>query len=197
MPFQFKLLLVPLLWMPFCDVQAQLHHDSVEVFKSMDEALLNPDAVQHLKLKRCKLEEWPLDLTQFKNLLILDLSHNKIADLPADLSAYSNLMELNLTGNKLDSVPDAIGDLTGLKVLKLGNNEIYHTSERIGNLKNLEYLELWSNNIYYLPHRISELEHLMEVDVRGIQMSEEHQDQIKALLMPQTKLKISLSCNCD
>jgi internalin A len=104
---------------------------------------------------------------------------------------------LDLTGNKLDSLQSSIGDLQSLRILRVGNNEIYHITERIGDLKNLTNLELWSNNIYYLPTGISELEHLEEIDLRGIQMNEEHQDAIKALLGPSVNIKMSISCNCD
>ena len=79
----------------------------------------------------------------------------------------------------------------------VGNNEIYHVTERIGDLKNLTYFELWSNNIYYLPLSISELERLEEIDLRGIQMNEEHQDAIKALFGPSINIRLSISCNCD
>lgn len=180
----------------FCCVEL-FGQDTQSRFTDLEKALLYPEQVVELSLKREKLKEWPSELGQFPNLKVLDLSNNKIESLPQDLSAFKNLEVLDLTGNKLDSLHNSIGALCNLTRLLIGNNEIYHVTERIGDLKMLSYLELWSNNIYYLPVGISELELLEEIDLRGIQMNEEHQDAIKALFGPSVNVKMSISCNCD
>ena len=51
-------------------------------FDDLEEALLSPDDVEILILKREKYNEWPNELAMFRNLRVLDLSHNKIESLP-------------------------------------------------------------------------------------------------------------------
>lgn len=167
------------------------------VYTRLERALLVPEQVEVLKLRRDGLREWPAELASFPNLRVLDLGHNKLTELPNDLTAYSKLERLVLTRNKLDSLQGSIGDLKALRELLVGNNQIYYVTERIGELKELEYLELWSNNIYYLPNSVAELTNLKEVDIRAIQMGEAYQMAIKDLLPPSAKLRISPSCNCD
>lgn len=166
-------------------------------FKSIAEAQTSPTEVTKLNLSRSRLKAWPDELKQFPNLRELDLSNNKIDSLPADLSYLSSLEELDMTGNKLDSLGSAIGDLPSLRVLKLGNNEIYHVAKSIGNLSKLEHLELWSNNIYYLPLEAGDLKMLRELDLRGIQMSPAHQQNIKEIFGDRVKIRLSASCDCD
>jgi Leucine-rich repeat (LRR) protein len=100
--------------------------------------------------------------------------------------------------NKLDSLPNSIGDLASLKKLGLGNNEVYHVSPRIGQLKNLQVLEMWSNNVHYLPIEAGEMSNLMELDLRNIQMNQDHQNAIKAIFdSADLQIKFSMSCNCQ
>ncbi|NQV52684.1 MAG: leucine-rich repeat domain-containing protein [Flavobacteriales bacterium] len=196
MPKGFNLFLVLMACLSALSASAQAVEEAV-IYKRLERALLVPEQVEVLKLRRDGLREWPSELASFPNLRVLDLGHNKLTELPMDLTAYVKLERLVLTGNKLDSLQGSIGDLKGLKSLLVGNNQIYYVTERIGELKKLEYLELWSNNIYYLPNSVADLMNLKEVDIRAIQMGEGYQMAIKDLLPPTAKLRISPSCNCD
>ena len=166
-------------------------------FTSIQKALENPEEVEYLRLRREGLKEWPSDLDVFPNLKVLDLAHNKIAHIPYNLSYANQIEELILTGNKLDSLEASVAEFGQVKRLLVGNNHIYHVTPKIGQLKTLEFFEVWSNEVHYLPKEISQLETLKEVDMRGIQISEKHQDNIKALFGPDVELKLSMSCNCD
>lgn len=171
----------------------------VAKFKSLDEALLHPNDVVELHLIRERLRVWPdSELRQFPNLKHLNLTSNKIDSLPSDLTYLDKLESLNLTNNKLDSLQNSIGDLKSLRELKLGNNEIYHVSPRLGELTELVLLELWSNNIYYLPLELNNLKNLKELDLRNIQLNDDHQDAIRAIFdEPGPSIKMSMSCNCN
>ena len=167
-------------------------------FKSLEEARETPTQVAVLDLSRDRIKEWPDSLWIFPNLRHLDLSHNKLKSIAPQVKQLTGLKSLDLTANKIDSVPQAVSHLKALEVLRLGNNEIFHVSEQLAQLSALRVLELWSNNIYYLPASLGSLPLLEEVDLRGIQMSKEHQQAIKSIFeeRDEVKLKFSMSCNC-
>lgn len=166
-------------------------------FTSLKKALAMPDSVQSLVLRHKGLKEWPKELGQFPNLKELDLAHNSIRRVPDSVGCCTQLQRLDLTGNKLDSLGAFVSSLSQLKVLRVGNNNIYHVHSAIGKCSQLQVLEIWSNNIYYLPIECSDLKSLTEVDVRGIQLSENHQESIRNLFEPSVKVRFSQSCACD
>ena len=104
---------------------------------------------------------------------------------------------LDISSNEIDSIPAAIADLRSLRELDAGDNEIYHIHELIGELSELRQLGLWSNNVYYLPSTIYELPHLEEVDLRGITMNKDLQDEIRSVVKEDVRLRMSLHCNCN
>lgn len=193
-------LLAFFLWtgMPFATAQ----EDSAAVpaplieFKSLDHALEQPQNVIKLNLRKEKLTAFPEELKQFPNLKYLNLGRNNIKRIPEELGHLKNLEYLDLTSNEIDTLGPAIGDLENLRVLKLGNNEIYHIPPEIGNLRKLKFLELWSNNIYYLPTEAGEMKALKEIDLRGIMMNEQQQDDIRSIFDQKIRLQLSPSCNC-
>jgi len=166
-------------------------------YTSLEDALADPESVEYLKLRRNGYDEWPAELASFPNLKVLDLAHNKLKAIPYGLSYAEKLEELILTGNELDSLQSSIAQFTGLRKLLVGNNYIYHVSAQIEQLEQLEFFEIWSNETHYLPKEVGNLQALKEVDMRGIQISERHQDNIRSLFDESVTVKLSLSCNCD
>jgi len=165
------------------------------LYRSLEEALINPDSVFKLTLKRKKLVEVPFDIFKFKNLQELDLSKNKLTVLPREIGTLSNLEYLNVCKNKLTNVPSEIGQLKNLKKLLLFQNEITHLPEEIGGLQSLEFLDLWGNELISLPEELAQLERLAVIDLRVIEISDERQKAMKEML-PHTKIHFSNSCNC-
>lgn len=167
------------------------------VFTSLNEALKTPELVYRLNLRKQKLKTVPIEIAKFSNLQELNLSKNKITQLPAAIENLSNLEYLDVSVNELTSIPNEIGQCLYLKRLILNRNLIEELPSTIGKLKSLEYIDLWSNSIIEFPEAINQLsETLKEVDLRVINMNDERQEAIRALL-PKTTIHFSRSCNCN
>jgi len=116
-------------------------------FDDLEKALLNPDAVLHLNLKKKNLNEFPTAVYSFKNLEILDLSGNEIVVIPEGINkAVPKLRELYLNSNNLKSIGYEIVSLTHLEVLHILNNPIEFIVPEIRNMGSLNTLKLSSTN---------------------------------------------------
>ena len=165
-------------------------------YKSLDEALKNPEKVYKLTLKRKRLDEIPKEIFTLTNLQELNLKKNKIKKIPKEIGSLRNLQKLNLSQNKLIFLPKEIGMLINLNELILNRNVIEILPPEIGNLTKLRYLDLWSNEIYYFPDEIKKLQNTLKiVDLRVIRMSYNSQDKI-AEQLPNTKIFFTKGCNC-
>lgn len=167
----------------------------LDVFTSLEDAMLNPDSVYRLRL-RGRLREVPPEVfTSFPNLHELDLSRNRLKSIPPEIQLLKKLKRLLLFKNRIESLPPQIGELENLVELIINNNELVTLPDEIGNLKKLRYLDMWSNNISVLPHSMFEMKALQEVDLRVIVMTEREQDDINAVL-PNVKVHMDKHCNC-
>ena len=144
-----------------------------QYFTSLEEALKLPKEVIHLKLKRQKIIDFPLEILNFTNLKILDLSNNRLITLPDDIENLEHLEELILNKNKITRLPNTIG-----------------------NISTLRKIDLWSNEIDILPVSIHSLSNLKILDLRGILISKNKQEAIKKIL-PSTKIHFDRPCNCN
>lgn len=169
--------------------------DTNYVFKSLEEAVKNPDAVYHLKLSREKLKEVPEVIFTFKNLKTLDLSKNKLSSIPIGIANLTKLKTLKLNKNKFSVFPLTICQLTQLKRLEINQNSLVEIPPQIKNLQELVYLDMWSNELDVFPDELSELKKLKVFDLRVIQLSDNQQRRLHELL-PTTKIHLSNSCNC-
>ena len=104
------------------DSVAQLYKlselDTVKEYKSLEEALKNPDAVIRLTLKGKKLKPIPKEVFLFKNLQELNIRKTKIDLLPKEIGDLKNLQILDVSKNELVTLPPEIGLLTNLKNIK-------------------------------------------------------------------------------
>ena len=166
-----------------------------KVYTSLKEALLHPDSVTRLKLRRNGLKEIPAEVFQLTNLKELDLTSNKIHRIPADIGKLKQLEILRLGRNQIDVVGKEIGNLPSLKYLDLGKNQIQVLPFEIGNLTNLEFLQIWGNEITLLPNSIDKLTKLKYLDMRAILLTESEKEGVLEQL-PQTEVLISPGCNC-
>ena len=140
-------------------------------YKSIDGALLHPNEVYQLQLKRKGLKSFPEELSQFPNLVKLDLSKNKIHTFPDTLTYLSKLQFLDLSRNDIESIP-----------------------EHISQLESLAHLDLWDNYIDRLPEQMSELKNLKYLDIRGVAMS---YDKYNSYLKMMEGLEFFMSEPCD
>lgn len=186
------LLLLPLGMRAQVLSEAQL--DTATVFRSINEALKNPDEVYVLQLK-VKRGEIPPEIYQLSNLHVLELKRGKITALPNDFSRLDNLVKLDLTRNELNHFPPVLFNMPQLRELRIGKNKITRVPEEITAMKKLEILDLWSNPVPRLPLAIAKMKSLEVVDMRMIEISQEDQDYLKEL-MPDVQFYFSVPCNC-
>jgi len=169
--------------------------DTCYIYKTIEKASKNPDAVYVLDLTKSKLKTFPLEVLKFKNLNILKLGKNKISFVPQGISQLLFLQEIDLGKNKLDAFPGGLVELVNLRKLVLNQNYIEGIPYMIKNLQKLEYLDMWSNNLNSFPESLNELKKLQEFDLRVIQFTKDEKERITTLL-PDTKIHFSSSCNC-
>ena len=85
--------------------------------------------------------------------------------------------------------------LKKLKVLDISSNDISKLPRGIKALSTLEELNLWNTSIDNLPYDIDEVKTLKVIDMRGILLNFEMQEELLELL-PKVKLYLSPPCNC-
>ena len=179
----------------FSQILSDEELDTCYIYKTIEKASENTDAIYVLDLTKSKLKAFPHEILNFKNLNILKLGKNKISSVPEGISQLLFLQELDLGKNKLDAFPGGVVELVHLKKLVLNKNYIEDIPYMIKNLQKLEYLDMWSNNLNSFPESLNELKKLQELDLRVIQFTKEEKERITSLL-PDTKIHFSSSCNC-
>lgn len=169
--------------------------DTCKVFKSIEQAKVNPLAVYILDLSKKRLTSIPNEIALFKNLQILKLSKNKISNIDSTILFPLLIQEINLSKNELGIFPVEILTLSNLKRLILNQNMIKNIPAEINKLQNLTYLDMWSNNLSEVSENIKFLNELKELDLRVIMFSNKEKERIKNLV-PNAKVYFSNSCNC-
>jgi len=166
-------------------------------YKNLKEALINPEEVYRLNLRKKKLKSIPPEVFLFKNLNYLELSSNRINNIPKEISSLANLQYLYIGKNKIESIPIELTQLKHLKVLSLNRNGIKSLPKEIGSMYSLRILDLWGTDIVVLPNEIALLKHTLEIiDMRVIYMNRREQEVILNMF-PNTKILFSKACNCN
>jgi len=195
----FKYFLIIYSFFAFIESKAQLldsvalaHEDEIT---NMDSALMNPDKVIKLVLRKKHLKKIPDNVRQFKNLQYLDVSKNSIKELPEWIGELSQLQFLACSKTGLEHIPREIGQLKNLKWINLNQNELVLLPPQFGDIEKLEVADLWSNNLSEFPSTMEKLKNLKVLDLRNILFSDEQQRYIQELL-PKTTVYLSPSCKC-
>ncbi|KAH9623633.1 hypothetical protein KSS87_010166 [Heliosperma pusillum] len=117
----------------------------------------------------------PVELSECRNLKVLNLSTNKLVGRIPDFSELRNLEVLDLSGNFFDGeFPTWVGNLTRLVALGLGSIRFNEgpIPESLGNLKNLRWLYLSnSERVGEIPESIFGLHELDTLDLSRNQLS--------------------------
>ncbi len=198
-----RLITIVVITIVFClhpqTVKAQLLDslslDTLTGYDNLQEALINPDAVVKLVLRKQHLKTFPKEIYAFKNLQYLDLSKNAIHEIPDSISVLTQLQYLAISKNGLQKITKDIGKLTNLTYLNLNQNDLEYLPPQIGNLQKLQTLDLWSNNFDVYPESLSMLTSLRVIDLRNILISDEVQTSLKNM-MPKATVYMSPSCKC-
>lgn len=170
--------------------------DTMRAVLSIEEGLKNPDAVIKLELRKQKLNDFPMEILQFKNLQYLDLSKNRIKEIPEAIDTLKYLQVFIMSKNKLEYLPKEIGNLSNLKYLNLNQNELYSLPAQMGKLDQLISLDLWSNNIDTFPEELIYMRSLKELDLRVILISDNEQERLREMF-PKANIYFSKNCNCE
>jgi Leucine-rich repeat (LRR) protein len=105
------------------------------------------------------LNEFPVELYNFRNLTILELIDGDINEIPQDINNLYNLLELRISNcPNISKLPDSLTRLINLMKLEISDTNISKLPEDIGNLSNLRELILKKNpnlDIDKLPESLS------------------------------------------
>jgi len=101
----------------------------------------------------------------------LQLKRKGFTSFPEVLSQFPNLVKLDLSKNKIQSFPDSLNYLSKLTFLDLSRNDILEIPKYISQLESIVHLDLWDNYINVLPKEMRQLKDLKHLDIRGVAMS--------------------------
>jgi hypothetical protein len=93
-------------------------------FKSLADALQQPDKVRVLELGNQKLSDFPLEICSFQNLESLNLYLNQVSSLPPGIGRLKRLRWLDLRFNRIEALPDELALLESLEEINLAENRL-------------------------------------------------------------------------
>ncbi|HLP13879.1 MAG TPA: leucine-rich repeat domain-containing protein [Flavobacteriales bacterium] len=162
------------------------------IYRSLPEAVLNPDDVITLDLSYSGLTEVPEEVKKFRNMEGIFLQNNNIRVLPSwlnDLNALhriiindnydldlarsldniknTNLHYLNVANCNIPSIPLEIIHFTGLQTLDFSGNAIMVVPKYLGELDSLTRLDLSKNRIASVSPNIWNCTSLNYIDLSG------------------------------
>lgn len=172
--------------------------DNGVTYKSLDDALKNPEQVYRLKLvNKHRMDSLPEKLFMLTNLRELTVKGCKLNVLNQQISQLKKLVYLNVSCNHLVRLPESIGELPAIKALVISRNNIVELPNSIGNLSTLELIDAWDNPLYVLPDSISKLAETLKImDLRQISIKNEEFEAMQKLL-PKTNIMATSYCECS
>ncbi len=177
-----------------------LYSDSAYKYVSphikLSDAISDTGNVTKLILKKKKLKSIPKEVLNMSELEYLDLSKNKIDSIPKQITNLKSLRVLILSKNRIKKIPVELYALKKLKILDISSNDITKLPRGIKGLSILEELNLWNTGVDDLPFDIDSIKTLKVIDMRGILLNFEMQQELLELL-PKVKLYLSPPCNCS
>jgi hypothetical protein len=144
-------------------VVSQVTIDSTQInkeYKTIEEAIKNPEKVYRLNLSNQKLNLNNTDWSKFVNLEFLSFKNDHLQEIPEAIGFLKNLKVLDLSGNDFKILPKSIGELSNLEVLYLNDEKKLKLSENIdliSQLPHLKELHLENDNLKELPKNIYKL----------------------------------------
>lgn len=158
------------------------------VFRSLDAALVRPDAVRRLDLSNVELTAFPLEILELANLEELRLRNDGLSSLPEEIGELKKLRLLDLSGNPISVLPARFTELVGLQELYLNEDNVLDLEADIAalaELPKLRALHLERDGLTELPGNISKLAALEELYLNGNQL-----ERVPPPLMMMPKLKL-------
>lgn len=143
------------------------------VFRSLEEALRQPDQVLRIDLSDQHLGHFPMELLRMKNLRELRLRNDDLRELPPEIGGLVELRVLDLSGNPLTLLPATFGELRELEELIINDNPSFDLNKDLRvltGLPRLRVLHLENDGLRELPAAIGELKELRELYLGGNQL---------------------------
>ena len=110
----------------------------------------------------------PGGLFKLKYIKELNLENNHINYIQHQLSLLINLEKLNLSHNDITSLPNSLFKLQKLQILLINYNKIKFIPIEIGLMKNLQRLNIYNNLINELPTTLCNIPKLKNIDFEWI-----------------------------
>jgi Leucine-rich repeat (LRR) protein len=178
----------------------------IKEYKSLEEALLQPEKVyrlnlsnqkikfpsdsvwskfsnlEYLSLKNDHLKEIPSGIGNLRKLQTLDLGGNDFKYLPTSFSKLSNLSEIYLNDDKnldINQSFSVLKDLPQLKILHLENDRLKKLPKSILFLDKIEYIYLNNNELNEFPSELIQLKNLKYLDLHDNKFRLKHPDNEK------------------
>jgi Leucine-rich repeat (LRR) protein len=177
--------------------QDQKSNKKIKYCTSLQEALLEPESITHLKLRGADLDSIPELISKFTNLMYLDLSKNNIKKIDQTIFNLRSLKELNLSKNQITIIPDAIGGMDVLERLIINQNPISILPVSIAGCRSLEYIDAWGTDIDQLDSALINAPKLALIDLQSIRMGYKTQQAIVDNIKGKITIKMSSPCKCD
>lgn len=129
-----------------------------------------PDIVS-LDLSSTKISTIPANLSTKTNLRRLKLANNNLETGFQNLSSLISLTELNLSNTGLIKIPSEITALSNLEILDLSQNKIENFAG-LSQFKNLSWLSLEQNGLETLPNELATLQNLIHINIGRNQLTD-------------------------
>lgn len=129
--------------------------------------LFNLTSLGRLDFSGNLIKKFPetLNLSNLKNLWILDLADNAFEEFPTQILTISSLTSLNIFSNNIKSIPSNIIELQRLSSFNFGYNKIFDLPEEFKNLSSLTYLRFEGNLFEKLPSCIFQITSLKTLSI--------------------------------
>lgn len=124
-----------------------LSHNQIKKIQ-IDNLQKENNVMEEIYLTNNKIEEIPDCFGNYKNLLILDFSHNLISTIPNSLSYLREIREIRLQNNKISKIPVDFVQLTSLKFLDVSSNVMVFPP-------NIVCKQGWNSIMKYLELQVS------------------------------------------
>ena len=145
-----------------------------KLYKSIDEALLEPNNVYRLNLSNTGISQLPTEMSTLTKLQSLNISNNNITELPSEINNLKNLQFLNLEGTNIVNLPD-LSQFKNLISLDLDNISTLNGANalnKIFNVKSLRELSMSSVFIMAVPTEIKKLKNLLKLNLSRCGLTE-------------------------
>ncbi|CAH2311588.1 leucine-rich repeat-containing 39 [Pelobates cultripes] len=126
-----------------------------------------------LDLSRNAITKIPREIGRLKKLRELLLSYNRISEVPADLGGCESLEKLDLAVNRdISELPGQLSSLTRLFQLDLNMNQFESIPSVLLDLPSLEWLDMGSNKLQKLPSDIDKMQRLHTIWLQRNEITE-------------------------